>query len=91
VSRAGLHQSLPTGCLHFGSKDDMKDLAEKRATQLREHTSHKNDGAYDPQGVGGPRTGTGRKLPYEPSGSRCGGSGAYPPEACCSGSGRWRC
>jgi hypothetical protein len=31
----------------------MKDLAEKRAAQLREHTSHKNAGVYDPQGVGG--------------------------------------
>jgi formate dehydrogenase iron-sulfur subunit len=46
-------KACPTGCLHFGSKDDMKDLAEKRATQLREHTSHKNAGVYDPQGVGG--------------------------------------
>jgi formate dehydrogenase iron-sulfur subunit len=31
----------------------MKDLAETRAKQLREHTSHKNAGVYDPQGVGG--------------------------------------
>jgi hypothetical protein len=46
-------KACPTGCLHFGSKDDMKDLAEKRATQLREHTSHKNAGVYDPPGVGG--------------------------------------
>ena len=30
-------KSCPTGCLHFGTKDDMKDLAQKRATQLREH------------------------------------------------------
>lgn len=46
-------KSCPTGCLHFGSKEDMKDLAEKRARQLREHTAHKNAGVYDPQGVGG--------------------------------------
>ena len=46
-------KACPTGCLHFGSKDDMKDLAEKRARQLREHTSHKNAGVYDPPGVGG--------------------------------------
>src|SRR5215510_6237287 len=46
-------KACPTGCLHFGSKDDMKDLAEKRAAQLREHTSHKNAGVYDPSGVGG--------------------------------------
>ena len=27
-------KACPTGCLHFGSKDDMKELADKRATQL---------------------------------------------------------
>jgi hypothetical protein len=31
----------------------MKDLAEKRAGQLREHTAHKSAGVYDPPGVGG--------------------------------------
>jgi hypothetical protein len=31
----------------------MKDLAEKRALQVRTHTSHKNAGVYDPAGVGG--------------------------------------
>jgi hypothetical protein len=31
----------------------MKDLAEQRVVQLREHTSHKNAGVYDPPGVGG--------------------------------------
>ena len=31
----------------------MKDLAAKRASQLREHTAHKNAGVYDPPGVGG--------------------------------------
>ncbi len=46
-------KACPTGCLHFGSKDDMKDLAERRAQQLREHTSHTNAGVYDPSGVGG--------------------------------------
>jgi formate dehydrogenase beta subunit len=46
-------KACPTGCLHFGSKDDMKDLAEKRAQQLKEHTSHTNAGVYDPAGVGG--------------------------------------
>jgi formate dehydrogenase iron-sulfur subunit len=34
-------KACPTGCLHFGSKEDMKFIAEKRAKQLREHTSHK--------------------------------------------------
>src|SRR5438093_4582172 len=46
-------KACPTGCLHFGTKDDMKELAEGRARQLREHTSHKNAGVYDPAGVGG--------------------------------------
>ena len=46
-------KACPTGCLHFGTKDDMKDLAEKRATQLREHYGFANAGVYDPPGVGG--------------------------------------
>src|SRR4030081_1603174 len=46
-------KACPTGCLHFGTKEDMKDLAETRAAQLREHTSHKKAGVYDPPGVGG--------------------------------------
>src|SRR5437870_2776204 len=46
-------KACPTGCLHFGSKDDMKVLAEARALQLREHTSHVKAGVYDPPGVGG--------------------------------------
>jgi formate dehydrogenase beta subunit len=46
-------KSCPTGCLHFGTKDDMKDLANRRADQLRTTTSYKNAGVYDPEGVGG--------------------------------------
>ncbi len=46
-------KSCPTGCLHFGSKEDMKQLAESRVTQLKEHTSYANAGVYDPDGVGG--------------------------------------
>jgi formate dehydrogenase beta subunit len=46
-------KSCPTGCLHFGSKDDMLALANKRADQLKRETSHKNAGVYDPDGVGG--------------------------------------
>ncbi len=46
-------KSCPTGCLHFGTKDDMKDLAETRATQLREHYGFAQAGVYDPPGVGG--------------------------------------
>src|SRR5438045_4625496 len=46
-------KACPTGCLHFGSKDDMKYLAEQRAKQLRDHYSFPNAGVYDPAGVGG--------------------------------------
>ncbi|HEX7285858.1 MAG TPA: formate dehydrogenase subunit beta [Candidatus Angelobacter sp.] len=46
-------KSCPTGCLHFGSKEDMVALANKRAKQVRDNTSHKNAGVYDPAGVGG--------------------------------------
>jgi formate dehydrogenase iron-sulfur subunit len=46
-------KSCPTGCLHFGSKEDMLDLANKRSEQLKTHSSHKNAGVYDPSGVGG--------------------------------------
>jgi formate dehydrogenase beta subunit len=46
-------KSCPTGCLHFGTKEDMKDLAETRARQLREHYGFDKAGVYDPPGVGG--------------------------------------
>ena len=38
---------------HFGSKDDMKYLAEQRAKQLRDHYNFPKAGVYDPPGVGG--------------------------------------
>jgi formate dehydrogenase beta subunit len=46
-------KSCPTGCLHFGTKEDMKELAEARARQLREHSGFDKAGVYDPAGVGG--------------------------------------
>jgi formate dehydrogenase iron-sulfur subunit len=46
-------KACPTGCLHFGTKDDMKGLARKRVDQLREHYGFENAGVYDPPGVGG--------------------------------------
>ncbi len=46
-------KACPTGCLHFGTKDEMKELAETRALQLREHSGFPNAGVYDPSGVGG--------------------------------------
>lgn len=45
-------KSCPTGCLHFGSKDEMKFEAEKRAEQLRKN-GMSDAGVYDPEGVGG--------------------------------------
>jgi len=46
-------KSCPTGCLHFGTKEDMKDLAETRAAQLRTNSGFTNAGVYDPQSIGG--------------------------------------
>jgi len=45
-------KSCPTGCLHFGSKEDMKFEAEKRVTQLHAN-GHADAGVYDPAGVQG--------------------------------------
>ena len=45
-------KSCPTGCLHFGTKEDMKLLAESRANQLRAN-GFKDAGVYDPESVGG--------------------------------------
>jgi formate dehydrogenase iron-sulfur subunit len=46
-------KSCPTGCLHFGTKDDMSFLAESRAKQLRDHFGFEKAGVYDPPGVSG--------------------------------------
>jgi hypothetical protein len=46
-------KACPTGCLHFGTKSEMKELAETRATQLRENSGYRDAGVYDPPGVGG--------------------------------------
>jgi formate dehydrogenase iron-sulfur subunit len=46
-------KSCPTGCLKFGTKADMRGLAESRARQLREHSGFPNAGVYDPPSVGG--------------------------------------
>jgi formate dehydrogenase iron-sulfur subunit len=45
-------KSCPTGCLHFGSKEDMKFEAEKRVSQLHAN-GHVDAGVYDPSGVKG--------------------------------------
>ena len=46
-------KACPTGCLHFGTKADMKDLAEGRARQLREHYGFEKAGVWDPESIGG--------------------------------------
>jgi formate dehydrogenase iron-sulfur subunit len=45
-------KSCPTGCLHFGSKEDMLHEAEARTKQLKDN-GFQDAGVYDPQGVGG--------------------------------------
>jgi formate dehydrogenase beta subunit len=46
-------KACPTGCLHFGTKSEMKELAQTRADQLREVSGFADAGVYDPAGVGG--------------------------------------
>ena len=46
-------KACPTGCLEFGTKEEMKAKGESRAQQLREHSGFANAGVYDPAGVGG--------------------------------------
>src|SRR6266404_1169815 len=46
-------KACPTGCLHFGTKSEMKELAETRATQLREQSGFADAGVYDPSSIGG--------------------------------------
>jgi formate dehydrogenase iron-sulfur subunit len=45
-------KTCPTGAIYFGSKQDMLEVGEKRADQLKAR-GFKNAGVYDPQGVGG--------------------------------------
>jgi len=46
-------KACPTGCLHFGTKEEMTALGETRALQLREQSGFAHAGVYDPSGVGG--------------------------------------
>ena len=45
-------KACPTGCLHFGTKEDMVALGHARVAQLKTH-GFANAVLYDPQGVGG--------------------------------------
>ena len=46
-------KACPTGCLHFGTKSDMQELAAARAKQLQQHSGFPNAGVYDPASIGG--------------------------------------
>jgi formate dehydrogenase iron-sulfur subunit len=45
-------KACPTGCLHFGTKEDMVELGNSRVKQLQAN-GFANAALYDPQGVGG--------------------------------------
>ncbi len=45
-------KACPTGCLQFGTKDEMVALGESRVKQLKEN-GFANAALYNPQGVGG--------------------------------------
>src|SRR5436309_3996482 len=46
-------KACPTGCLKFGTKDDMVALARTRTVQLQKESGFQNAGVYDPQSIGG--------------------------------------
>ena len=51
-------KACPTGCLHFGTKEDMLALANTRVNQLKSKEAQgdfamPNAGVYDPQSIGG--------------------------------------
>jgi formate dehydrogenase iron-sulfur subunit len=48
-------KACPTGCLHFGTKDDMKELAQARVAQLKGDKDFPvpDAGIYDPPSIGG--------------------------------------
>src|SRR5687767_15862549 len=46
-------KACPTGCLKFGTKNDLIGLANARAAQLKEHSGFENAGVYDPKSIGG--------------------------------------
>jgi len=46
-------KACPTGCLKFGTKDDMKFIAEERAKQLRDNFGMEKAGVYDPESISG--------------------------------------
>ena len=51
-------KACPTGCLHFGTKDDMKFLAENRATQLRDVSASRMPASTIPRPSAAPASST---------------------------------
>src|SRR5881392_3534129 len=46
-------KACPTGCLKFGTKSDMVQIAHSRAKQLREQSGFADAGVYDPASIKG--------------------------------------
>ncbi len=45
-------KACPTNCLHFGTKEQLVQIAQERVNQLKAQ-GYDNAGIYDPEGVGG--------------------------------------
>ncbi|WP_226100602.1 formate dehydrogenase subunit beta [Dickeya oryzae] len=45
-------KTCPTGAIHFGTKEEMKNVAAERITHLKKR-GYANAGLYNPEGVGG--------------------------------------
>src|SRR6267142_6307285 len=46
-------KACPTGCLHFGTKSDMVQIANRRAKQLQKESGFADAGFYDPPSIKG--------------------------------------
>jgi formate dehydrogenase beta subunit len=46
-------KACPTGCLHFGTKEEMVQIAHSRAHQLKTQSGFANAGVYNPESIGG--------------------------------------
>src|SRR5690606_1306462 len=84
-------KACPTGCLKFGTKTDMRQLAEDRAAPLRGHSGYPHAGRYRPArraaaSAGGSPTGFGWRRAAPPDsgstvGARAAASAIRPPSA----------
>src|SRR6266705_1438661 len=46
-------KACPTGCLHFGTKSEMREAADHRVKQLKEVSGFQKAGVWDPESIGG--------------------------------------